>query len=231
MPTGTVIKIAIAALIVMLLDGCATTYVPISWDHREKVMQLSRSDKALSILFQRYDPQRETLRTGGTSFAEVMWPGQVQHHLGAYRKESRLIYRNLYREFSDTELRDLILHEFAHHIWFQYLSTPQRDHWVEHLLKNPSSVQDLVRSSYRNPGDYDSEDFAFTMQQLRPIDILELTRMNVVTEPEGEILLSLTKSAPRHAGAPRNERAQLGSQAPARPAQVERRDIEDADPP
>lgn len=60
MPSGTLIKkFATCLLLALLLCGCATTYVPISWDFRDKVLELSRSDLTLAILFNRYDPTIE----------------------------------------------------------------------------------------------------------------------------------------------------------------------------
>lgn len=217
MPTGTVFKFVMAALFVMVSSGCATTYVPISWDHREQVLQLSRTDRALSILFQRYDPQRQTLRLSGESFDEVMWPSEVQYRLGAYRKETKLIYSNLYKSYTDAELRSLLLHEFAHHIWFQHMLPKQRDEWVAHLERNPSPLQDMVRAVYHDPRDYDAEDFAFSMQNLRPIDILELAKLKVIGGAETEVLLAASRPVARLAIQPGTERANLRPALPTQP--------------
>jgi len=214
MPIGTVCKFVCVVLFAMVFDGCATTYVPISWDNRDRVLQLSRTDRSLSILFQRFDPQRQTLRVHGESFDEVMWPSEVKFHLGAYRKETKLIYRNLYKTYSDRELRDLLIHEFAHHIWFQHMAPRQRDEWVQHLERNPSPVQPIVRNLYRDPREYDTEDFAFAMQYLRPIDVLELARMKVITGPECEILLAESRRLPPPATTPGTERAKMASEVP-----------------
>jgi len=197
MPSGTLIKkFATCLLLALLLCGCATTYVPISWDFRDKVLELSRSDLTLAILFNRYDPTRSTLRGGGQSFNEVMMPSQVKFHLGAYRPDTQLIYRNLYQNYNDRELRDLMVHEFSHHIWFNFMSQQQRSDWQEHLEHYPSPLQAMVRNVYPRPSDYDTEDFAFTVEYARPVDIEALAGLNLISAQECAALLSEREKKP-----------------------------------
>ena len=172
-----------------MLSGCAAVYVPVSWDYSNEVQKLTRSDMLLVILYDRYDPDRLTLRGNGTSFQEVLMPVEVKHHLGAYRKDTKLIYRNLYNEYTTTGLRDLLAHEFAHHIWFSSMTPVQRDQWEEHLVRNPSPLQVMVRRVYGRSTDYAAEDFAFTVQSARPVDIKELAVIGVITIKERDTLL------------------------------------------
>jgi len=191
MPCGTFIKKMVTIFLLTLLScGCATTYVPISWYFPDEVRELSRSDLTLAILFNRYDPARSTLRGVGESFDEVMMPNQVKYHLGAYRQDTKLIYRNLYQDYNERELRDLMVHEFSHHIWFNFMSKQQQNAWVEHLEYYPSPLQDMVRYAYPRPGDYDSEDFAFTIEYARPIDIMALASLNLISAQECAALLA-----------------------------------------
>lgn len=182
-------KLAALALLALLAAGCATTYVPVSWEYGEKVKELSHSDLTLATLFDRYDAGRTTLRVGGTSFDEVMLPNEVKYHLGAYRPDTKLIYRNLYNKYNDIELRDLLTHEFAHHVWFNFMTPPQRAQWHEHLALHPSPLQHMVRSVYKDPSQFESEDFAFTVEYARPVDIEELARLQVITGQERDALL------------------------------------------
>lgn len=170
--------------------GCTATYVPISWGMGERVQALSRSDRTLSILFNRYDPRRQTLRVAGESFDEVMMPSEVPHHLGAYRPDTKLIYRNMYNEYTDQQLRDLMVHELAHHIWFGTMTLTQREEWIEHLDENPSQVRALVRRLYHKPADHNTEDFAFTFELARQVDMEKLTRMKLITEEERDVIIA-----------------------------------------
>ena len=183
-------KLAAVSILALLLSGCATTYVPISWGFGEKVQLLSRSDPTLAILFNRYDPQRKTLRVEGESFDEVMMPSEVQYHLGAYRQDTKLIYRNLYHDYSDRDLRELLIHELAHHIWFGSMSPEQRVQWGLHLEQNPSPLQAMVRHVYQWPADYATEDFAFTLEYARRADIQELGRLRLITPKERDDILA-----------------------------------------
>jgi len=190
MSSGAVIKKAATFLLLALsLGGCATTYVPISWNFGEQVQTLSRTDPVLAVLFNRYDPSRQTLRVSGDSFDEVMMPSEVKYHLGAYRRDTKLIYRSLYQEYSDHELRDLMAHEFAHHIWFGFMTNELREKWVAYLADHPAPIQKMVRGTYAPP-EFDSEDFAFVVEYARPVDILELARLNIISSQECEKLLS-----------------------------------------
>jgi hypothetical protein len=190
-------KFAAALLLALILGGCATTYVPISWNFGQQVQQLSRSDLTLAILFNRYDPARSTLRVTAESFNEVMLPSEVRYHLGAYRQDTRLIYRNLYHDYSESDLRDLMVHEFAHHIWFTFMSPEQREEWQEHLSRNPTPLQGMVRRVYRHPSDYETEDFAFTVEYAREVDIRELARLQLITPGEGDAISAELKLALR----------------------------------
>lgn len=174
----------------LVLNGCAAVYVPISWDYFDEVQKLSRSDMLLAILYDRYDPDRQTLRGTGTSFEEVLKPVEVKHHLGAYRKDTKLIYRNLYNEYTATGLRNLLAHEFAHHIWFSFMKPDQREQWEEHLARNPNPLQVMVRRVYGRLADYAAEDFAFTVEAARPVDINELAAIGVITIKERDTLLA-----------------------------------------
>ncbi len=118
-------------------------------------------------------------------------PVEVKHHLGAYRKDTKLIYRNLYNEYTTTGLRDLLAHEFAHHIWFSSMTPVQRDQWEEHLVRNPSPLQVMVRRVYSRSTDYAAEDFAFTVQSARPVDIKALAVIGVITIKERDTLLAV----------------------------------------
>jgi hypothetical protein len=176
-------------LVVMLMSGCATTYVPVSWGLGERVSQLSRSDLMLATLYDRYDPERSTIRISGSSFDEVMMPSEVKFHLGAYRPDTKLIYRNLYHDYPQDELRDVVLHELAHHIWFNFMSPRQRTLWRLHLAENPSPLQQMVRRNDPPSTEYNSEDFAFTVEYARPVDIQELATLNIITAAEEETIL------------------------------------------
>jgi hypothetical protein len=177
-------------LLGLLTSGCSTTYIPISWGMGDKVQALSRSDLTLAILFDRYDPDRQTLRVAGASFDEVMMPDEVKHHLGAYRADTKLIYRNLYQQYSDQQLRDLMVHEFAHHIWFSIMNPKQREEWGEHLNGNPTALQSFVRRAYPSSTDYRTEDFAFTVEYARPVDIQALETLKLIDAKERDALLS-----------------------------------------
>ncbi|UFS71157.1 hypothetical protein LPW11_02945 [Geomonas sp. RF6] len=180
---------AAIALLAFITAGCATTYVPVSWSYRDKARRLAQSDPKLEILFNHCDPKLSTLRFAGESFSEVMMPSEVKHHLGAYRTDTGLIYRNMQFTPTDQELRDLLVHEVSHHCWFTTFSQKQKAAWQEHLNTNPSPVQTMVRSVYRNPADYDTEDFAFTMEYARPVDIEKLLKLEAITEEEAQVLL------------------------------------------
>jgi hypothetical protein len=177
-------------LLALSLSGCSATYVPISWNFGDKVQQLSRDDVTLAILFNHYDPDRTTLRVAGASFDEVMMPSEVKYHLGAYRQDSRIIYTNLYQKYSDIELRDLMVHEFSHHIWFTSMSAQQREAWGTHLANNPSPLQAMVRQVYHNSADFNAEDFAFTVEYAREIDIRELARLNIITPEQSNSIVA-----------------------------------------
>ncbi|GFO54136.1 hypothetical protein GMSM_11430 [Geomonas sp. Red276] len=194
-------RLAIKALLLLLfadiLAGCNTTYIPVSWGLGNKPKELSHTDTTLMTLFEHFDKDRFTLRLGGSSFEEVMMPSEVKYHLGAYRPDTKQIYRNLYREYNDRELRDLLVHELAHHIWFNYMSVAQRDEWKEYLIKNPSTAQALVRMAYPDPRTWDTEDFAYAMQNARREDIKELNAIKLISDEEcAAILKSLPADAP-----------------------------------
>ena len=215
MPSGAVIKkVVIVILLALLSGGCATTYVPISWEFGEQVERLSRTDPTLAILYEHYDPSRTTLRVAGESFDEVMMPSEVRHHLGAYRKDTKLIYRNLYQQYSDSDLRDLLVHEFSHHIWFSFMDAKQREEWRAHLERNPTPLQTMVREIYHNPNDYGTEDFAFTVEYARPVDLQELARLNLISARECETLISGLKRIQRSANP--NDSARLVGSTPSR---------------
>jgi hypothetical protein len=199
---AAILKLSVVSLLVLLTCGCATTYVPVSWGFGKKVQELSRSDLTLATLFERYDPKRQTLRVGGDSFDEVMFPGEVKHHLGAYRPDTKLIYRNLYKDYNDRDLRDLMVHELAHHVWYNFMSPGQREMWRVHLSINPTPLQDMVRSVYSRPADYDTEDFAFTVEYPRPVDIEQLARLKIISDQERDAILD-EQYLLQHRGAPR----------------------------
>ena len=117
-------------------------------------------------------------------------PVDVKHHLGVYRKDTKLIYRNLYNEYTTSGLRNLLAHEFAHHIWFSSMTPGQREQWQEHLERNPSPVQVMVRRVYGRSADFAAEDFAFTVESARPVDINELAVIGLITVRERDTLLA-----------------------------------------
>ena len=190
------VNFAFMLLLLLLTSGCATTYIPISWGISYKVKKISSSDPFLTTLFNRYDANRNTLRVAGNSFDQVMMPSQVEHHLGAYRPDTRLIYRNLYKTYTDDQLRSLLLHELAHHVWHTGMSQMQREQWRGHLEQNPSPLQAMVRAVYPYGSDYDSEDFAFVVEHARNIDIEELARLKVIDSKERDSLLTQRMTAP-----------------------------------
>lgn len=185
------IRLAAAAVVVVMTSGCAATYVPVAWGYTKKVRTLAAEDPTLQILFGHCDPEHTTVRFPGESFNEVMMPSEVKNHLGAYRPDTKQIYRNLEYTPNDEQLRDLLVHEIAHHCWYNKFSEGQRIEWQQHLASNPSPLQDMVRRVYPDPRSYDTEDFAFTIEYARPTDVQELVRMKVITEPEGEKLLQV----------------------------------------
>ncbi|MBU5612005.1 hypothetical protein [Geomonas azotofigens] len=173
----------------LILSGCATTYVPISWGNGDKVKKLSREDLFLTTLFNRFDPDRSTVRVSGTSFDEVMMPDEVKFHLGAYRPDTKLIYRNLFQDYSDSQLRSVMLHELAHHVWYNGLTSQQREDWRLYLATRPTPMQAIVRSTYKQGSDYDSEDFAFTVEHARPCDLDELALLKIITPEERDKIM------------------------------------------
>ena len=188
-------------LLALTVSGCSTTYVPISWGFGEQVRQISRSDQFLTALFNRYDPDRKTLRVSGESFSEVMMPSEVRSHVGAYRRDTRLIYRNYYQQYTEEQLRSLMLHELAHHVWYTGMNQKQHEQWLVHLRKHPSPQQSMVRRLYGPEADLDSEDFAFTVQNARPVDLEELAGLNVITLQERDALLKSALAVRTAAGA------------------------------
>ncbi|HBA87371.1 MAG TPA: hypothetical protein DCZ75_05085 [Geobacter sp.] len=191
---GTV-KILLFLLLALMTGGCATTFVPISWGFGDKVQQLSRSDLFLKTLFDRYDPERSTLRVAGASFDQVMMPSEVKHHLGAYRRDTKLIYRSLYQEYSEAQLRTLMLHELSHHIWFSAMNEAQHEQWRSHLQQHPTPLQAMVRQVYSRKYDYDTEDFAFTVEFARQADIEALASLSLITPEERDAILKERRTA------------------------------------
>lgn len=178
-------------LLALMLTGCSTTYVPISWGQGDLAKKLSHEDPFLRLLFDRYDPQRSTLSVSGASFDEVMMPSEVKYHLGAYRRDSKLIYRNLYQEYSRDQLCSLMLHELSHHIWYYGMKQEQRDAWRAHMAAHPTALQQIVRSTYRAGSDFDTEDFAFTVEHARPVDLDELAALKIITPDDRDALMAL----------------------------------------
>jgi len=177
-------SLLVAGIIAALLAGCATTFIPISWGMRDKVLRISQQDEVLKILFHRYDPERNTLRVDGASFDIVEMPHKDWRFEGAYRREYKLIYRNLDIIPADGDLRNILAHEMAHHIWANFLTKEQKKGWCQHLQENPSRWQALVRSVYADAGTYDDEDFAYTVEFPRKVDVEELARLAIITEDE-----------------------------------------------
>lgn len=174
----------VAAVIATTLVGCATTFIPISWGMREKVLCLSKQDEILGILFRRYDPERKTLRVDGVSFDVVGMEHDGWKYAGAYRPELCLIYRNLETTPDDRDLRNIMVHEMAHHIWFKFLTAQQKEDWVTYLRENPSRWQAMVRKIYEDEKLHDTEDFAYTVEFPRSADIEELARLAIINEDE-----------------------------------------------
>lgn len=212
-----VMRLIVVGAIAAMLAGCATTFIPISWGMREKVLGLSLQDEVLRILFQRYDPERTTLRVAGESFDIVEGQHDDWRYVGAYRKEYRLIYRNLEAVLDDQDLRNVMVHELAHHIWFNFLTPVQKEGWCRYLQENPSKWQALVRRIYEDETLHDTEDFAYTVEFPRNADIEELARLGIITKDEmhswvraraqseaggGEVLIKVAApdSSPRASG-------------------------------
>jgi hypothetical protein len=174
--------LAVAAA--LFLSGCSVTYIPVSWGMGERVKEISSRDELLNILFTRYDPKRLLLRVDGESFNEVLTADEAKLRLGAYRPEKKLVYRNLEADLDDAGLRDLLVHEVAHHVWFNFMNLDQQADWVSHLVRNPAPWQMMVRLTYRNPKSHDPEDFAYTIQFARPADIEMLADLGLMSRDE-----------------------------------------------
>ncbi|HEX8960902.1 MAG TPA: hypothetical protein VF775_04950 [Geobacteraceae bacterium] len=181
---NTIYSLLAVGVMGAVIVGCATTFVPISWGMREEVLRLSHQDEVSQILFHRYDPERKTLRVDGASFDFVDMPHSDWRLEGAYRQETRLIYRNLEIVPDDRELRNIMVHEMAHHIWFYFLSKEQKEIWCHYLKENPTRWQAVVRKVYQDKRLHDSEDFAYAVEFPRHVDIGELVRLGVITEDE-----------------------------------------------
>lgn len=186
-------RVVFLLFIALLLTGCATTFVPISWGMREEVLRISRQDEVLNILFNKYDPERKTLRVDGPSFNIVEKPHETWKYEGAYRPDHKLIYRNSEVILAQENLRNVILHEMAHHIWFTYLSTDEKKMWLRYLKENPSDWQTMVRVLYKDSIQYDAEDFAYTIEFAREHDIQELVSLSVISEEEMRTWLQVNK--------------------------------------
>jgi hypothetical protein len=184
-------RIFLVMIIALLLTGCSTTvtYIPISWGMGEKVKNLTQQDEFLKVLFNRYDPERTTLRVSGESFYEVLTPDTAAKRQGAYRTATHLIYRNFEKKLSDQELRSVMTHEIAHHVWFNFLKPEQKTAWQAHLEKNPSEWQKIVRQDYPEKNLHAAEDFAFTIAAPRKTDIEMLASLGVISAKERDAVL------------------------------------------
>jgi hypothetical protein len=178
------VSLLVAGIFATILAGCATTFIPISWGMRDKVLRLSQQDEVLKILFHRYDPERKTLRVDGASFDIVEMLHKDWRFEGAYRREYQLIYRNLEVTPGDSDLRNILAHEMAHHIWANFLTKEQKKGWCQYLQENPSRWQALVRSIYTDARSYDDEDFAYAVEFPRKTDVEALARLAIITEDE-----------------------------------------------
>jgi hypothetical protein len=179
-------RVMVAVALATVLAGCAPVpFVPISWGMRDRVLALSREDVALAILYARYDPGRETLRIDGPSFDEFERLENATSG-GAYRQDVQLIYRNSETRLNGRELRNTIVHEFAHHIWCRYLTGEQKEEWRAYLQRHPNRWQVMVRKVYPDPQQHDGEDFAYTVEFPRAEDIAELAGLRVITADEAE---------------------------------------------
>lgn len=204
---GGITRFIVAGAIAAMLAGCAITFIPISWGMREKVLRLSQQDEVLCILFRRYDPERKTLRVDGASFDIVEMQHRDWKYEGAYRPEHRLIYRNLDAVLDDRDLRNVMTHEMAHHIWFCFLTAEQKAGWCRHLQENPSGWQTMVRRTYEDKRLYDAEDFAYTVEFPRKADIEALARLAIITEDEMRRWLQANTPAELQAAQLRRESA------------------------
>lgn len=187
-----IVRLAVAGVTCTMLAGCATTFIPISWGMREKVLLLSKQDAVLDILFRRYDPERTTLRVAGESFDIVEAPHSDWRYEGAYRPEYRIIYRNLEATLDGRDLRNVMVHEMAHHIWFNFMTEEQRGGWRRYLEGNPSNWQIMVRRTYEDKRLHDAEDFAYTVEFPRTEDIEALARLAVISEEEMRLWIEAT---------------------------------------
>lgn len=200
-------------LLTLALSGCAVTYVPVSWELPPQVRKMTFTDEFLKVLYQRYDPQRQTLRIDGASFQETMTPKEAKKRLGAYRQDTKLVYKNLYIKLDDTQLRDLIAHEMSHHVWFSFMKSAQREAWRKHLADNPSPLQEFVVKNYEDPATHDAEFFAFVVSNPRPIDLRKLAELSVISSEEAEaIIRSRAASAAAPAAGQREKVAKLEDQ-------------------
>jgi len=181
---SVIAKLTVAAAMVVLVACASTTFVPISWGMRDKVLSMSQRDEVLRILFQRYDPERKTLRVDGPSFELVDLPHSNWRFEGAYRAETHLIYRNLDISLEDPDLRNIMAHEMAHHIWSCFLNEEKKKEWGTYLAENPSHWQPVIRQAYRDVKVQSSEDFAYAVTFPRSADVRELATLDIISEEE-----------------------------------------------
>jgi hypothetical protein len=189
-------KYIIYLITVFFLTGCVAMYVPISWEHGDQIHNIIDKDPLLSALYKRYDPDRLTLR-GPSGFDELMSPFEVKSHLATYNKTTYAIYINREVNFTDQQLKEIIIHEFCHHIWNIKLDNATKNKWYAYLRQHPSTIQRLV-SLYYPLSNQNVENFAFTLQFPQKEDIKELSTLSILNEEEANAVLSQMKDESKY---------------------------------
>jgi hypothetical protein len=190
-------KIIITGLLTALLTtGCVAMYAPIVWNHRAQVNDIVDTEPLLSALYKKYDPQRETLR-GPNGYDEQAFPSEAALRLASYNPLTKIIYINREFAFTDNQLKEVLVHEFCHHIWDNGLDKSVQSSWNEYLKQHPSPLQRLV-GLYYPPGRQEIENFAFTIEFPRKEDIKELVTLSILNESEAEAVLAKMAAEPRH---------------------------------
>ena len=184
-------KYIIYLITVFFLSGCVTMYVPIVWDHREQVSKFIEKDPLLSALYKRYDPDKVTLR-GPNGFDELTSPFEAKTPLAAYKKSTNVIYVNREVNFTDEQLKQILIHEFSCHLWNTKFDNATKNKWETYLLRHPSTIPRLVSLFYPQSSQ-NAENFAFTMQFPQKEDIKELVRLSILSEAEANPVLDQMK--------------------------------------
>lgn len=189
-------KCIIYLIMFFFLTGCVAMYVPISWDHREQVYKIIDKDPLLSALYKRYDPEKVTLR-GPNGFDELMSSFEGKSHLAAYKKTTNVIYINREANFTDEQLRQIVIHEFCHYLWNTKFDNTIKIKWDTYLQEQSSTIQRLVNLYYPQSSQ-NVENFAFTVQFPQKTDILELVKLSILNGTEANAVLGQMKIEPKY---------------------------------